>query len=137
MHEWALAESVVQTALKVADKENIGKITQCKVVLGELQQIDKDTFRFAIKQIADSHHSQFDKVEVLIETEKTGLLCQKCGHSWDYENVKGDLTGDQAEAIHFIPEVVFVHTRCPQCGGVDFGIAKGRGIYLATIEGER
>ena len=74
MHEWALAESVVQTALKAADKENIRKITQCNVILGELQLIDRETFQFAIKQMAGSYRERFGGVEILMETEKTVIF---------------------------------------------------------------
>ena len=47
MHEWALAESVVETVLKVSRKENLNRVSEIKVKLGVLQQIEKDIFRSA------------------------------------------------------------------------------------------
>ncbi len=51
--------------------------------------------------------------------------------------MKRGLDEKEAEAIHFIPEVVFVHARCPKCKSPDFEIVKGRGVTLRTIKGRR
>jgi hydrogenase nickel incorporation protein HypA/HybF len=51
--------------------------------------------------------------------------------------MKRKIKDDEAEAIHFIPEVAFVHARCPKCGSPDFEILKGRGVSIASIKGER
>ena len=50
---------------------------------------------------------------------------------------KKKLNEDESEAIHFIPEVFLVHTRCPKCGSPDFEITTGRGVSIASIKGER
>ena len=42
MHEWALAEAVISTALKAAEKERVRKITEIAVSLGELQHLAQD-----------------------------------------------------------------------------------------------
>lgn len=44
MHEWALGESVIATAINAAKKEKIKKITEINIEIGELQQIKKDVF---------------------------------------------------------------------------------------------
>ncbi|MBL7075500.1 hydrogenase maturation nickel metallochaperone HypA, partial [candidate division KSB1 bacterium] len=46
MHEWALAEAVISTALEVSKKEKLKKITKIKLMMGELQQIDREIFEF-------------------------------------------------------------------------------------------
>ena len=51
--------------------------------------------------------------------------------------MKKKLNEDESEAIHFIPEVAFVHTRCPKCGSPDFEIQKGRGVSITQIKGEK
>ena len=51
MHEWALAESIVLTALDAAKKEKMKKITEIDIQIGELQQIEQDIFEFAIEEI--------------------------------------------------------------------------------------
>ena len=135
MHEWALAESVIKTSIAAAQKEQLKKITEINVRLGALQQITDDIFRFALDEIVRSHKYKFKDVTINIETEETILKCKQCEHSWQFKDMKEGLSEDEAEAIHFIPEVAFVHTRCPKCHSPDFTIVKGRGVSISSIKG--
>jgi len=135
MHEWALAESVIKSSIAAAEKEKLVKITEINVLLGELQQIADDIFRFALDELVELYKDSFQNVTINIETEKTLLQCKQCEHSWEFGDMKEKLNPDEAEAIHFIPEVAFVHTRCPQCGSPDFEILKGRGVSVSSIKG--
>jgi len=135
MHEWALAESVIKSSIAAAEKEKLVKITEINVLLGELQQIADDIFRFALDELVVLYKDSFQNVTINIETEKTLLQCKQCEHSWEFGDMKEKLNPDEAEAIHFIPEVAFVHTRCPQCGSPDFEILKGRGVSVSSIKG--
>ena len=135
MHEWALAEAVITTAINVAKKEKITKIKTINVQLGELQQIDEEIFRYAMDELVELHKKYFSKVDININIEKTTLQCNHCGHTWLYDSMKDSLDKDEAEAIHFIPEVAFVHTRCPQCGSPDFRVTQGRGVSIESIQG--
>ena len=51
MHEWALAESILTAATDAAKKEKLKKITEIKIIIGELQQIEQDIFEFALDSI--------------------------------------------------------------------------------------
>ena len=52
MHEWALAESIVLAAVETAQKEKLKTITEVTVHIGELQQIEKEIFLFALNELA-------------------------------------------------------------------------------------
>ncbi len=135
MHEWALAESVIKTSIAAAEKEQLKKITEINVKLGALQQITDDIFRFALDELVSSYKDKFKDVTINIEAEETTLQCKQCEHSWQFKDMKDGLSEDEAEAIHFIPEVAFVHTRCPKCHSPDFKIVKGRGVSISSIKG--
>lgn len=137
MHEWALAESVITTALQAAEKENLKTITEITVHIGELQQIERDIFTFALKELTKSQKPQLKNVKFHLKTEKSTLTCNICGHTWKYSDMKKKLNEKESEAIHFIPEVVLVHARCPKCGSPDFEIRKGRGVTLTSLKGKR
>jgi len=137
MHEWALAESILVAALEAAEKEKLKTICEIKIGIGELQQIEQDIFEFALKEIIKSHDSKLKNVKINIETEKSILKCKNCEHSWKFSDMKKKLSKDEGEAIHFIPEVAFVHARCPKCGSPDFEITKGRGVSITSIKGEQ
>ncbi|KUK81838.1 MAG: Zn finger protein HypA/HybF [Pelotomaculum thermopropionicum] len=140
MHEWALAESVVLTALKEAEREQLKEILSVKVKIGELQQIDPEIFKFALESVLKLYDPppwelSIDKIE--LETDKSVLQCKVCGNRWNLGGTLAGLEHDQAEAIHFVPEVARVFAKCPRCGSSDFEVIKGRGVWIDCIEGEK
>ena len=137
MHEWALAESILTAALEAADKEKLKKITEIKINIGELQQIEQDIFEFSLNEIIRAQGGKLKGVKIKIETEKSNLKCKNCEHTWNFSDMKKKLNEDESEAIHFIPEVAFVHTRCPKCGSPDFEITTGRGVSITSIKGKK
>jgi len=137
MHEWALAESILAAAVEAADKEKLKKITEINVAMGELQQIEKDIFKFALDEIIKEQGKKLKDVKINIKDEKSTLKCKKCEHTWNFSDMKKKLNEDESESIHFVPEVAFVHTRCPKCGSPDFEITSGRGVTITSLKGER
>ncbi len=137
MHEWALAESILTAAVEAAEKEKLKKITEIKIGMGELQQIEQDIFEFALDEIIKSQKDKLKNVKIKIETIKSTLKCKNCENTWKFSDMKKKLDEDESEAIHFIPEVAFVHTRCPKCGSPDFEITSGRGVSITQIKGEK
>lgn len=136
MHEWALAESVLTAAIEAAEKEKLKKITEIKIAIGELQQIEKDIFKFALDEIT-KNEEKLKNVKITIKTEKSTLKCKNCENTWNFSDIKKELNKDESEAIHFIPEVAFVHTRCPKCKSPDFEIIAGRGVSITQIKGKK
>jgi len=130
MHEWALAEAVITAASKVAEKEGLKEVTEVRIKIGEMQQIEGDIFDFALSQLKPA---KFQKAKFAIETEEGELKCRGCGYEWPFS--KNKLNPDSAEAIHFVPEVAHSYIKCPKCGSPDFEIIRGRGVWLETIKG--
>jgi hydrogenase nickel incorporation protein HypA/HybF len=137
MHEWALAESILTTAVEEANKKKMKKINEIRINIGELQQIERDIFKLAIDEIIKSQDGKLKDVKIIIKTEKSMLRCKSCDHLWKFEDMKKTLNDYESEAIHFIPEVTFVHTRCPKCRSPDFEIKSGRGVSITSIKGLR
>jgi hydrogenase nickel insertion protein HypA len=137
MHEWALAESILTAVLEAAKKEKLKRITEIKISIGELQQIENDIFKFALNQIIKDNDNKLGKVKIIFNNEESKLKCKNCGNTWKFSDIKKKLDVDESEAIHFIPEVAFVHTRCLKCGSPDFQITSGRGVTITSIKGEK
>ncbi len=132
MHEWALAEAVIAAASEVAEKEQLRKITEVKIRIGELQQVDHEILEFALSQLKTA---KSDKAKYILEREKARLKCRSCGHEWIFDRTK--LDQPSAEAVHFIPEVAHTYIKCFNCGSPDFDVLEGRGILLESVKGER
>ena len=130
MHEWALAEAVIAAASEIAEKEGLSEVTEVKIKVGELQQIERDILEFAFSQLKPA---KFKKAKFTIETAKAELKCRVCGHEWIFKKEK--LDESTAEAIHFVPEIAHTYIKCPKCGSPDFEILSGRGVWLETIKG--
>ncbi len=136
MHEWALAEAVVSTALKAAGKEKLQEITKIKIKMGELQQIDPEIFESALKEVILPRKEVLKNAEIEIETEKAVFQCRACGHRWKFEEARKLLSEEESESIHFIPEISHCYIRCPKCKSPDFKVVEGRGVWIDSIEGE-
>ncbi|MCD6592661.1 hydrogenase nickel incorporation protein HypA [Candidatus Bathyarchaeota archaeon] len=131
MHEWALAEAVVSTVSQIAIREGLRRVTEVRLKVGELQQIEIEILRFALSELKRS--SLLEEAEFIIETEKAELRCRVCGHKWFFR--RNEVDEDVAEAIHFVPEIAHAYIRCPRCGSPDFEVVRGRGVWLESVEG--
>jgi hydrogenase nickel incorporation protein HypA/HybF len=133
LHEWALAESVVNTVLKYKKEKNLLKVNKVLVKIGKLQQIELDIFSSALEDI-----SKMKDVEgkFVVEEENVSFKCRICGREWDFEEGVKNLNEDESEYVHFIPDVIRVYSKCPECGSPDFEVLKGRGVWIDYIEGE-
>jgi hydrogenase nickel incorporation protein HypA/HybF len=130
MHEWALAEAVISTASQIAEKEDVKEVTEVKIKVGELQQIELDILEFALSQLKTA---KFKNVKFDIEIVKAELQCRVCGQKWFFS--KENIDENAAEAIHFVPEIAHTYIKCPKCGSPDFEILQGRGVWLESIKG--
>jgi hydrogenase nickel incorporation protein HypA/HybF len=132
MHEWALAEALISATSQIAEKEGLKEITEVKIKVGELQQIELGILRFALSQLKSP---KFKKAKITIRIEKAKLKCRVCNHQWIFDREKLDT--DTAEAIHFIPEIAHTYIKCPKCGSPDFEVKQGRGVWLESIKGAK
>ncbi len=133
MHEWALAEAVLKTSIKVAKERNIKKLSEVEVVLGQLQDVDREILEFALENMKKGTVADNAKFEFVEEAAE--FKCRNCGNVWKMD----DNPIDDAiikEAVHFLPETIHSFLRCPNCGSADFEVVKGRGVYIKSVKGE-
>lgn len=135
MHEWALAEGVISTALRVAEENEAEEITKIEIKIGSLQQIERGVFEFALEEISKDTIAEESKKK--IDTEDAVLICRKCGEKWDFEENKKNLTEEESESIHFVPDLAHTYIRCPNCNSPDFKIEKGRGVWIDSVDLKR
>lgn len=131
VHEWALAEGVISTAIEVAEDKGSGNIVSINIKMGELQQIDREIFEFALKQISEDTIAE--NSEKNIEIEDAILKCRSCGEEWNFSESKEELTDEESESIHFVPDLAHTYIRCPNCNSPDFEIEKGRGVWIDSV----
>ena len=135
MHEWALAEGVVLAALAEAERHGLARIERIEVRLGQLQQIPEELFRFALDQVIPATTEALRDVDVRVTLEPAKFRCRGCGRLFALDDATAGLGAEQAEAIHFIPELAHAFLRCPDCRSPDFDVTAGRGVRLIEVTG--
>jgi len=130
MHEYSLAQAVINAIAEFCEKNKIKHLVEATVVLGELQQIDKGIFRDALNEIKKECGL---RAKIKIKDEGASFRCRACNFEWNFSKGKNNLNANDAERIHFLPDVAHCYMRCPRCHSPDFEIVKGRGIYIDSI----
>jgi hydrogenase nickel incorporation protein HypA/HybF len=130
MHEWALADSVIEATAAVLAGKDPACLRSVKVLIGELQAIDREIFGFALATMLEER--PFRSAVYEMETEPAAFLCTACGKEWSLDET-GGLTDESREAIHFLPEAAHAFVRCPRCGSPDYRLLRGRGVSISSI----
>jgi len=125
------------TALNIAKEQNLSRISDIRIRMGELQQIDLDAFSFSVKSCMEGHDDLLGKVKVDIKKEPAEFECRVCGTRWGFEDVKKMMKEDEFEFVHFVPEIAHTYIRCTRCKSPDFQVVKGRGVWLDSVTGEQ
>jgi hydrogenase nickel incorporation protein HypA/HybF len=130
MHEWALAESVIEAASAALGGRDPSTLRTVTVRIGELQAIDREIFQFALSVLRGE--KSFAAAEFVLETETATFRCLSCDTEWSWSGMPG-LESSEREAIHFLPEAAHAFITCPTCRSPDFRVEKGRGVSIAGI----
>lgn len=131
MHEWALADAVVEAAVSALGGRDVTCLRGVTVRIGELQAVDREIFSFALETILTE--KRLSPKIFHLETEKASFLCSACSCAWALEE-QDSLSASDKEAIHFLPEAAHAFMRCPSCGSPDFRVEKGRGVTISSVE---
>jgi hydrogenase nickel incorporation protein HypA/HybF len=131
MHEWALADAVIESTASALAGRDPSCLRAVRVLIGELQAIDREIFDFALKTLLAER--PFRQAAYGLETEPAGFRCEKCTREWTLAETR-DLTDETREAIHFLPEAAHAFVRCPACASPDYRIVRGRGVSIASID---
>ncbi|KXB06525.1 hypothetical protein AKJ51_03590 [candidate division MSBL1 archaeon SCGC-AAA382A20] len=135
MHEWSLAEGVISTAISVAEDNDAENISAINIKIGELQQVEMDIFKLALKETAKG--TMAEDSEINIKHENAVLECRSCEKKWNFEESREDLSEEEKESIHFLPDFAHTYIRCPNCNSPDFKIVEGRGVWIDSVELEK
>ena len=131
MHEWALAEAVVETIKKIMLDKKVKAVKRVEIRVGELQNIDLKVFEFALSELLKG--ASLVNVQIEFRKGKATFKCRRCQHEWKLRDI--ELREEELEAVHFMPELIHAFTSCPKCGSCDFDIVEGRGVWIERIEG--
>jgi hydrogenase nickel incorporation protein HypA/HybF len=133
MHEWALSDSIASAAREVLEKQNLKKIDEVTVVLGEVQNIAAKIFEDIFDEVKKNYPG-IENAKLIIDEEPAKFTCLNCAAVFGLD--RKTLNHETGEAIHFLPEMAKLYINCPKCGSTDFKITQGRGVFIKDITGE-
>jgi hydrogenase nickel incorporation protein HypA/HybF len=111
MHEFAIAQSMVDVAVSEAARYKTRRVTVIRCRVGVLRQVVPDMLRSAFEIAADQTLAAGAKVE--IEKEPVRFVCRQCG-------VNGESMDWQCS--------------CPTCGTFAVAISGGNDLLITEME---
>lgn len=121
MHEASIAQSIVQTVLSEAQKQNATRIESVEVEIGELTFLGIEQLEFWVK--TGFKGSIADRAEIIFNSIKGVLLCRVCEY-------KGDLSMGEDPTYHLtLPTFT-----CPKCSSSKIEIIQGKEAVIRRIK---
>ena len=123
---------MVSTLLGMLKKERGKSVRNVKINIGELQQIDREIFEFALEEQAKG--TALEGFKPIFREERAVFKCGACHREWCFQEAKSGLNNDMRKSVHLSPELVHAFIKCPTCGSPDFEVVRGKGISIVEVE---
>jgi len=111
MHELAIADSIVNTILEEAKKQNLGSVVAVGLRIGALTDIVPEALEFGFSAITDG--TLLEGTKLKIESVPVKGMCNGCGKTFE------------------VKRFCFV---CPECNASDIKVDQGQELDIAYIE---
>ncbi|MHA2250439.1 MAG: hydrogenase maturation nickel metallochaperone HypA/HybF [Candidatus Kariarchaeaceae archaeon] len=120
MHEFSLAQSLLQTAVEVATQNQALKITRINLKFGTFALVMEDQLRFCM-DILKEENELTKEMEVIIKWEEGIIQCVECGYNGITDSSKENDYG------------MISSLKCPECQSYDTRVVKGMETYIEDI----
>lgn len=127
MHEWALANAIVETLLAHTGQTREVKLLEIR--LGRLQSVAPEDIEFWVRELLRERGISVGEISFV--EEDVVLRCRRCGHEWKLD--PSGVPDTVREYMHFVPETVHAFFRCPKCGSRDYEVVSGRGVSIGRV----
>lgn len=113
MHEYAITESIIKTAVEAADNAGASEITEIRLVIGDLSTVIDESVQLYFDII--SKGTKAEKAKLIFRRVHARFKCRDCGEVYNKPSTGFD---------------------CPRCGGQGMPTGIGREFYIDSIEVE-
>ncbi|MBM3127907.1 MAG: hydrogenase maturation nickel metallochaperone HypA [Chloroflexi bacterium] len=114
MHELAVTEGILKTAIEASQKNGARPITAIHLVIGELSSIVDDSIQFYFDLL--SKGTLAENAALRFRREPSVAICRDCAHQF---NATAPL-----------------EPQCPQCGSARLQVKGSREFFIESIEVE-
>lgn len=120
MHEFSIAQQIVEVVLRTAREQQAGEVERVVVVIGELALLNGEQVKFWVEEMF-SRRPLTRSARLELETRPGRVHCSSCGF-------QGDPPVPGPEAHFLSPTLV-----CPRCGRAGMEIREGRECMVKRI----
>lgn len=113
MHEFGLMQSVLNNAESSAREAGAKKVTEIRLVIGEMREIVPDAMDFAFEALAAD--TLCEKALLKMTMVRPRSRCTKCNHEFEHERFARG---------------------CPKCDSLATELICGKELYIDAIEVE-
>jgi len=121
MHEASIAQSIVQTVLKEAKRQEANRIESVEIEIGELTFLGIEQVQFWVK--TGFKRTIAENAKILFRKVKAKLHCDRCGY-------KGHLKLREDPAYH----MALPSFSCPHCQSAQIKIVQGKEVLIRRIK---
>lgn len=123
---------MVSTLLNVLQRERGKKVKMVVINVGELQQIDREIFEFALKE--QEKGTALEGFKPILKNVPASFKCIACRHEWGSSESTSRLNEKARESIHLTPQLARAFIKCPKCNSLDFEVVQGEGIWIDKVK---
>jgi len=120
MHEFSIAQQIVEVVLRTAREQQAREVERVVVVIGELALLNGEQVKFWVEEMF-SHQPLTRSARMDLEIRPGRVRCSQC----DFE---GDPPTPGPEAHFLSPTLI-----CPRCGQAGLEIREGRECLVKRI----
>ena len=120
MHEFSIAQQIVEVVLRTAREQQAREVERVELVIGELALLNGEQVRFWVEEMF-SRQSLTSSARLDVETRPGRVRCPECGFEGD-----PPVPGPEA---HFLSPALI----CPRCGRAGLEIREGRECLVRRI----
>ena len=113
MHELAITENILKTALPKAEESGAKRILEVRLKIGELSGVVPECVQYYFDLIAKGTIAE--GARIISESVPVRIVCRDCGYEGGIDRK---------------------HNRCPVCESKSFSITGGRDFYVDSLLAE-
>jgi hydrogenase nickel incorporation protein HypA/HybF len=121
MHEFSVAQSIVETVLEVARKHNASRVLQVNLIVGEVALVNTEQLSWYIDMLTKETMAEGMKLHVT--SSPVRIRCLDCGY-------EGGVRYQESDSHWHTSLPVF---ECPHCQSAQTLILSGRELHIKDM----
>jgi hydrogenase nickel incorporation protein HypA/HybF len=142
MHEFGMAQSIVEYALSEAEGKKAARVAEIQVDVGELTMIDRRVLSRALRLLLTG--PKLEGCKVLVRKKGVKFVCRRCEGLSSMEEAMKQLRDVPEELLvrepdsrevplHFLPSLYPAFVHCPKCGSADLEVKEGEDVSIRRM----